>query len=143
MIKLTGKDDTRFLVRGKIDWKKTENELKNPESLSAKVYAQVRNMVKARNQYQCFGRGGIEWLELTGLNNKPLDEVLVYRRSYGKDELLIVQNLSDLQVIAKLPSEMKNKSWKNVLDNKFFIDKNNDYVTFPPLSFCWLIENQF
>ena len=40
MIKLTGKDDTRFLVRGKIDWNKVETELKNPETLSSKVYAQ-------------------------------------------------------------------------------------------------------
>jgi glycosidase len=142
MIKLTGKDDTRFLVRGKIDWKKTENELKNPESLSAKVYSQVRNMIKTRNQYRCFGRGGIEWLELTGLNNKPLDEILVYKRSDGKDEILIIQNLSESPVTAKLPGELKNKSWMNVLDNKMVIDKNDDSITLPPLSYFWLSEKK-
>jgi len=140
MIKLTGKDDTRFLVRGKIDWKKTESELKNSESLSAKVYSQVRNMIKARNQYQCFGRGGIEWLELTGHNNKPLDEILVYKRSDGKDEILIIQNLSESPLTAKLPGELKNKSWMNVLDNKILIDKNVDSIALPPLSYFWLTE---
>ncbi len=64
MIKLTGKDDTRFLVRGKIDWNKVETELKNPETLSSKVYARVKNMVKTRNQYRCFGRGNDRMAEI-------------------------------------------------------------------------------
>jgi maltose alpha-D-glucosyltransferase / alpha-amylase len=140
MIKLTGKDDTRFLVRGKIDWNKVEAELNNPESFPSKVYSRVKNMVKTRNQYRCFGRGKIEWLKLTGPDHKPLDEILVYKRSDGKDELLIVQNLSELQVTAKLPGELKNKSWMNVLDQTKVIDKNAETIMLQPLSYAWLTE---
>jgi maltose alpha-D-glucosyltransferase/alpha-amylase len=142
MIKLTGKDDTRFLVRGKIDWNKTEIELQHPDSLSAKVYKQVRNMVKTRNHFRCFGRGKIEWLSLVDKNNKPLDEILVYVRTDEKDELLIVQNLSESQVIAKFPGDLKSKSWTNVLDSTLVIDKNDETISLPPLSYFWLSEKE-
>jgi maltose alpha-D-glucosyltransferase/alpha-amylase len=98
MIKVSGKDDTRFLVRGKIDWKKTEIELKNPGSLSSKVYTQVRNMVRTRNRYQCFGRGAIEWIDIFGKNGEIEDKVLGYIRGYDKEKILVLNNLSDHEV---------------------------------------------
>ena len=99
-------------------------------------------MIKTRNQYRCFGRGKIEWLKLSGLDKKPLDEILVYKRSDGKDELLIIQNLSDSQVMAKLPGEIKNKSWMNVLDKSEVINKNTETIILHPLSYLWLTEIQ-
>jgi maltose alpha-D-glucosyltransferase/alpha-amylase len=93
MIKLTGKDDTRFLVRGKIEWNKVETELKNPESLSAKVYAQVKNMVKTRNQYHCFGRGKIEWIRILNRDGNDEDRILGYLRQYKNEKILVLNNL--------------------------------------------------
>lgn len=140
MIKLTGKDDTRFLVRGKIDWNKVESELNNPQSLSARVYSQVKNMVRTRNQYSCFGRGSIEWIELTGPDHKLLDEILVYKRSNGKDELLIIQNLSGSPATVMLPKDMKGSIWTNVLNESRVINRNTETVSLPPLSYFWLKE---
>jgi maltose alpha-D-glucosyltransferase/alpha-amylase len=139
MIKLTGKDDTRFLVRGKIDWNKVETDLINPQTFQAKVYKQVRKMVQTRNKYRCFGRGKIEWVVLTGIDNKPLEELLIYKRSDGSNELLIVQNLSEKQVEANLPVIIRSRSKVDVLGNKLEMDLTKMTITLPSLSYYWLL----
>lgn len=98
MIKVSGKDDTRFLVRGKIDWVRTENNLKNPENLSAKVYARVRQMIRTRNQYRCFGRGAMEWIDLLNKDEKTETRVLGYIRSFDQERIMVLNNLSDQEV---------------------------------------------
>ena len=87
-IKLTGKDDTRFLVRGRINWDELEMELQNPNSLSSNVYRLLSKMLKLRSQHKAFGRGDIQWL------SSPHKNILMYKRTYGQDCMLIVQNLS-------------------------------------------------
>jgi len=42
MIKMVGKDDTRFLVRGKIDWNYVGSALSKPDTLESLVFSQVR-----------------------------------------------------------------------------------------------------
>jgi len=55
-IKLTGKDDTRFLVRGRIDWEKLENDLGQPENFHAQVFNLISNMLNTRKNFLAFGR---------------------------------------------------------------------------------------
>jgi maltose alpha-D-glucosyltransferase/alpha-amylase len=86
-IKLTGKDDTRFLVRGRIDWDLVEKELQDPSTLSAQVYSLLSKMLKTRSLHKAFGRGEIQWVEQ---NNN----LLMFERSYRDERLLIIQNLS-------------------------------------------------
>jgi maltose alpha-D-glucosyltransferase / alpha-amylase len=138
MIKLTGKDDTRFLVRGKLDWKRIDTELKNTGSLSAKVYSKVKNMIKTRNRFRCFGRGDIEWIGLFDKNNKPLGEILVYKRSDNRDELMIVQNLSEKPVEVNLPDVNGKANWVDVLGNKLDRDAVSGTISLPALSWYWL-----
>jgi len=64
MIRLTGKDDTRFLVRGKIDWDELAESLKNPESFSSHIYNKLKLMLHIRNQHKTFGRGSIEFISI-------------------------------------------------------------------------------
>jgi hypothetical protein len=47
-----------------------------------------------------------------------------------------------MQVSAALPESLRYKSWVNVLDNKMVIDKNDDSITLPPLSYFWLSEKK-
>ncbi len=98
MIKLTGKDDTRFLVRGKIDWTKVETELKNPETLSSKVYARVKNMVQTRNSFQCFGRGTIDWIKVLNKEGLAENRILGFVRAYRDEKILILNNLSEVDI---------------------------------------------
>jgi maltose alpha-D-glucosyltransferase/alpha-amylase len=89
-----GKDDTRFLVRGKIDWKGTEAALKSGKSLEAQVFHRVRAMLHARNEFPVFGRGKIKWLELKNEDGLADDSIMAYYRSFGNREVLVVQNLA-------------------------------------------------
>ncbi len=94
MIKLTGKDDTRFLVRGKVDWEKVNEELADSDSFSSEVYSRVKKLINARNKFKCFGRGAIEWLDMYDRNGKSRDEVLSYIRTWNTEKVLVINNLT-------------------------------------------------
>ncbi|MEI8048594.1 MAG: alpha-amylase family glycosyl hydrolase [Bacteroidota bacterium] len=92
MISLTGKDDTRFLCRGKINWDELSQNLANPESLSSKIYDTLKRMLHIRNQHKTFGRGSIEFITLPGAEN---GELLSFIRPYEKEKWLIIHNMTD------------------------------------------------
>jgi len=102
-IQLSGKDDTRFLVRGKVDWQQVENDLSNTKTLSYKVFSKIKQMINIRNQHPAFGRGEIEWID--GLP----DEILGFYRKFKDDKILILNNLSDRAIQINL-SFIKGKA---------------------------------
>ena len=122
MIKLSGKDDTRFLVRGKIDWQKLESELEDKDSLSAKVFSQTKKFLKTRKEYKCFGRGDIQWIETKGLDGKKQDNVLAYIRSFEDEKILVIQNLSSESVEVK-NDVIKAETFEDILGNKIQLNK--------------------
>jgi maltose alpha-D-glucosyltransferase / alpha-amylase len=94
-MKLTvGKDDTRFLVRGKIDWPHITQALADPQSYESSVFSQVRTMLKVRNKFHAFGRGSIAWLDLRTEGGTVADNVMAYFREFNDSKILVVQNLS-------------------------------------------------
>ncbi len=93
-IKATGKDDTRFLVRGHIDWPKLEQDLKDESTLSFKVYSRLRQMLKARSQTKVFGRGSLEWLDFKDKNGNAQKDVLAFYREFEGEKYLLIHNLS-------------------------------------------------
>jgi maltose alpha-D-glucosyltransferase/alpha-amylase len=112
LIRLTGKDDTRFLVRGKIDWDELEINLKNPESFSSKIYTKLKLMLKIRNQHKTFGRGSIEFITLPGTEN---GKILSFYRTFGTEKWLIIHNMTDTTAKINLPSD--SEKCVNVFDN--------------------------
>jgi maltose alpha-D-glucosyltransferase/alpha-amylase len=96
-----GKDDTRFLVRGKIDWQEAEAALANPGSYESSVFNRVRSMLKARNEYPVFGKGQMEWVNLVKTDGTPAEEVMAYYRTEGGNKILVVQNLSGNKISLK------------------------------------------
>ena len=112
LIRLTGKDDTRFLVRGKIDWDELELNLKNPESFSSKIYTKLKLMLKIRNQHKTFGRGSIEFITLPGTEN---GKILSFYRTFGTEKWLIIHNMTD--TIAKINLPIDSEKCVNVFDN--------------------------
>lgn len=95
MAAFVGKDDTRFLVRGKIRWELRQRQLSDPETFQAKVFGRIQTMLHARKGKKAFGRGDIQFVEAKGLENEPNKHILAYERRYADERLLIVQNLSD------------------------------------------------
>lgn len=100
MITLTGKDDTRFLVRGKIDWVELADNLQNPENFSSKIYHNLRTMLTIRNQNKIFGRGTVEFLDLDEADGGHL---LTFTRSYENQKWLIIHNMTDRNKTLNLP----------------------------------------
>ena len=125
MINLTGKDDTRFLCRGKIDWTELAQNLTNPESFSSKIYQKLKLMLHIRNQHKTFGRGSIEFITLPNSDN---GSSLSFMRSYENDKWLIVHNMTDKVVNIKLPA-FAEKS-ENIFDN-------TKPLTIEPYGFNW------
>jgi maltose alpha-D-glucosyltransferase / alpha-amylase len=126
MINLTGKDDTRFFVRGKIDWNELAQNLANPDSFSSHIYQKLKLMLHVRNQHKTFGRGSIEFITLPGTENGKL---LSFTRSFGKEKWLIIHNMTDEPLQINL-SKYAQKS-VNVFDN-------TSPVQVEPYGFNWL-----
>jgi len=135
MIQFSGKDDTRFLVRGYIDWKQVEEEFKDSGSLSSRVYNQVKALLNARKKYKCFGRGSIEWLDILNNEGDKLNEVLAYVRSYNSEKILVLNNLSDKSIAIK-DNLIKTSLNKDILGNTINIKK--ELLVLEPLQYLWI-----
>ncbi|MFO7722646.1 MAG: alpha-amylase family glycosyl hydrolase [Bacteroidales bacterium] len=101
-IRLVGKDDTRFLVRGKIDWDGLKRELNYDNSLASKVLDRLTTMLEARNKRRCFGRGEIEWLHPEVEPASARDAVLAFDRILPGEQVRVVHNLSDQKVTLRI-----------------------------------------
>ena len=130
-IKLTGKDDTRFLVRGRIDWDNLAEQLANPESLSARVYFQLSKMLKTRSLYKAFGRGDIQWLH----SDENKDNILMYSRTFGEEKLLIVQNLSQSKQQIKLGANVQ----RVLLSNNAIWNAEQKTISLDTYAYIWFV----
>lgn len=95
MSAFVGKDDTRFLVRGKIRWDLREKQLADPETFQSKVFSRIQRMLHVRNGKKAFGRGTIQFLDASSADGKKDQEILAYQRVFKDEEVIVVQNLSD------------------------------------------------
>jgi maltose alpha-D-glucosyltransferase / alpha-amylase len=101
MIRTVGKDDTRFLVRGKIDWDFVEKELADHHSFSYQVNSRVKSMLKARNELRVFGKGDITWIDMKNADGKSATQVMAFIRSVEGRIALIIHNLSTEEIKLK------------------------------------------
>ncbi len=124
MIKHTGKDDTRFLVRGRIDWDSLNKELGNPLSFHSKVYSRIKTLVNTRNRYNCFGRGRIEWVNTYDENGNEQHKALTFIRMYESEKLLIINNLADEDIFVQFKN-FRIESTDDVLGRKIRFDDDN------------------
>ena len=127
MILLTGKDDTRFLVRGKIDWDELDQYLANPESFSSHIYYKLKLMLHIRNQHKTFGRGSIEFITLPGSKDGSL---LSFIRNYKDEKWLIVHNMTNSILDVKLPQFAEK-----------YVDvfSNTSPLSIQPYGFIWIM----
>lgn len=132
MKQVIGKDDTRFLVRGKIDWPETEASMSQPGTFESIVFNQVRAMLHARNQARVFGKGSITWTGLTKEDGSPASEVLSFIRGEGGQSVMVMHNLSDQSI---------NLQWNQpfqygLLENEPVT--GNGLISLKPYEYFWL-----
>jgi len=130
----TGKDDTRYFVRGPLNWEEIESELANPESLTSQVNKIIRKQLSVRSQWSVFGRGDSQWanLEITPVTNheKP---VLAYFRSMSGQRVLVLNNLSEKEITINA-IDNKNIDYVNLFNGK---PMNAPFVL-QPFGYLWL-----
>lgn len=102
MIKLTGKDDTRFLVRGKINWPLREAQLNDNSTFQYRVFHRIQKMLEIRSQTGVFGRGNLEFIPVKAGDNNPNNTLLAYARTFEKQQIVVLQNLSSKPQLAVL-----------------------------------------
>ncbi len=134
-IQLTGKDDTRFLVRGRIDWDFLGKELKNEKSFHTKVYNLIKSLLNTRREHPAFGRGDTQFTDAVSIDNKPIPEVLCYTRNTAEENLFIVNNLSGHSISIKNPFTEKNLFLLNL--NGFSYDDETETINLEPYGFVW------
>jgi maltose alpha-D-glucosyltransferase/alpha-amylase len=130
----TGKDDTRYFVRGPLNWDQAETELAKPDSLTARVNASIREQLKVRAQWLVFGRGDNQWatLEISPreAHEKPL---LAYFRSMPGQRVLVINNLSEKEITIKAIDD-GNTEFVNLFNDKAI----EAPFVLPPYGFLWL-----
>jgi maltose alpha-D-glucosyltransferase/alpha-amylase len=126
-IKLTGKDDTRFLVRGKVNWEEVEHKLNEPNSFESQVFRALSNLVNTRQKFKAFGRGEIKWIE------HPNESLLIYQRSFNNENIMVMQNLSSEDIICNKEGSVGDHD----LLGQEIVYKNNTLVV-PAYSFYWI-----
>jgi len=135
-IKLTGKDDTRFLVRGRINWDKLENDLKDPDNFHARVYQMIKSLLNTRKEHTAFGRGVTNFLDVLDKSGKPVEQVLAYLRSATEENILVLNNLSGKPVVVKHPLPDNHVFVLNF--NGFSYAEENQTFQLEPYGFVWL-----
>ena len=136
-IKLTGKDDTRFLVRGRINWEEMEKEVNDPESFHAKVYSLLTSMINTRNEYNAFGRGSLEFVDMKDVDGNAVNSVLSYIREYEDEKMLIVNNLSDKRIEFEHPCDDYDLAVLHF--NGFFMNDAENTMALEPHGVAWFM----
>jgi len=136
-IKLTGKDDTRFLVRGRINWDKLENNLAKKDSFHAEVFKLISGMLNQRKDYKVFGRGSLTFIDINDSQNNTATNVLAYIREYENEKVLVINNLSSKKIYIKNP--LINNSLAVLFPNGFTMDESTDTMIFEAKGFAWFL----
>lgn len=136
-IKLTGKDDTRFLVRGRIDWKETEKLLQDENSMHARVFGTIKHMINTRRDYPSFGRGSMDMLEITDPDGNVNNSVLGYFRTHTCNRILVLLNLSDEKQVISLPTERLKTYDNDMLGQAVRIDEEKNRMEIPARGYFW------
>ena len=135
--KETGYKDSRYLVRGEIDWNHWEKELQNPESFHFKVNQIVKNQLEARKQTKVFGRGSIDWLEVLDAEDNHLASVLAFIRKYNNEQVIAIHNLSDQQQKTNLNVNFLTDQESDMLGREIKHD-GDGHLILEPLAYHWI-----
>ncbi len=135
-IELTGKDDTRFLVRGRIYWDQLSKNLDDPQNFHSRLLATTTTMLNTRKQHKAFGRGSTEFLDLQDDTGAPTSELIAYVREYGGETLLIINNLTDKTKAIKRP--LANKDFMLLFEQGFSVNDHDETLVFEAHGIAWL-----
>lgn len=117
---LTGHNDTRNRVRGKINWNLLEQKLNDVKSFESGIYQSLKEMISVRKKNPALSKGCITFCD-------AMDNILAYKRIYNDNKLFIINNLGNHPVsIEHLVPEKSEIIYGNIhiSENINFIEAN-------------------
>lgn len=123
------KDDSRFLHRGKLDWKKVE-EAKKVNTHEMVIYEAIASLHKVRSKYPLFCNSADTWI-LETYN----DHVLGIGRYYEGEKLLALFNFSEHEQTAWINEE---EDYTDLFSDEVLKAHNIEIV---PHGFRWLYHD--
>ncbi len=138
MKKFTGKDDTRFFVRGHVDWQQVSLDLVKTESLASSVFRRIKLLLHTRKKHNAFGRGNMNWLDMNKVNGSPAKQVLSYTRELAEDKILVINNISELPIELLIPSGLMITPGADMLGNVAVYKQGSELLQLPAWGYTWI-----
>ena len=128
MVAKSGYRDSRYLVRGPIDWDKAERDLSNPDSLTSQVFSSLKEMLLRRRNYLAFSRGELRLLKV------DTPSILSYERSFEGQTITVIANLSGAE--QRVALNLETKPAEDLLGQAVLGQSNE--LRLPAYGFYWL-----
>jgi len=155
----TDHNDSRYLVRGKVKWKKVEKLQKQEKPLpvhndhdlpsGVQVLHRLKKMLEIRQKEEYiryFGQGDLQWIPVKKPDGQPNNQVLAYLRFDRKDDgikkgILVLNNLSANPQTVKLVKPY-DKFLTSLKEENFLLRQNIDdqkqEIVLNSHGYCWL-----
>lgn len=130
----TGIKDSRYLVRGRINWNKIEKELNDMNSFPHNIFSFIRKIIEIKRENSALGRGKLEFIDFKNDTGEEIKEVLAYYRIHEENRLLIVQNLSSKRMCGKIGEKIESK--KDLFRSEIKIC--DEEITLDPYEYHWI-----
>jgi maltose alpha-D-glucosyltransferase/alpha-amylase len=145
--KETGFRDSRFLVRGKMDWSLAEKiqrtkhqeiaeDQKSAEGIEQngrwRLFNTISNLIKLRKEKPVLGTGELSFPELT--NNR----IFVIERTKDKEKLIALFNLTENEEVVARTDKLCGSLTPLRTDCLSRVIIEEEIITLPPHSFIWL-----
>lgn len=106
-VRVTGYSDTRYYVRGPVNWNWVDKKLSDSLSFESILFNKIRKMLRIRRSTDVFGQGTLDFVELNQLSANLRNSLLVYKRSYQNESYLIVHNLGKSELAFHFPDKLE------------------------------------
>lgn len=135
----TGFADSRYLVRGRIDWENVDTTLGVETSLGYKVYHAIRKMIRARGELNVFGRGLLEFVDAVDQLGEVNGSVLAYVRVWNGRRVLAIHNLSNKPQSVNFREHLEDIGATDILGTKLTWNENG--IELKEFGFLWLSDS--
>lgn len=140
--KETGFRDSRFLVRGDMDWSLAE-KLQTTEATDLddegigrlRLFRTISNLIKLRRKKPVLGTGKLSFPEIAD------SKVFAIKRMKDNQTLMALFNLTDTRELIKRENELADNWTPLKTDHLSEIHLEKDTISLPPHSFIWLYKD--
>jgi len=146
----SGHPDSRYLVRGRVDWEKHEKDLKDPNSFASKIFYDLKKKLEIRKQFSCLKKGFVDFYEIKDELGNDLSQILAYVRHDENDCFVALHNMSKDKTIEfispidkkKLLEYLETNGYYDLLGKKIVYNEKKNTIKMEGHSHLWIKINK-